>query len=108
MEEKIVKAEMLKRIAKRLQQEGKRYGQEKVRDILDAFLDELVEAMGNGDSVVFNGYFILEPQFRKERKGQDIYNKKEVIIPAQYKPHLQPGIKLEEAAQLYTEKKLSQ
>lgn len=106
MNEKIIKPAMVQKIAKQLKSNGKRYSQEAVNDILSAFLDELVEATENGDSIVFNGYFIIEPQLWKERKRRDIYNNKEVVVPEHYKPHFKAGGRLMKAAQSYTEKML--
>lgn len=104
MNEKITKPTLVRKITRLLKCKNKKHSQEAVSDILDAFLDVAVEEMSKGNSIILNGYFTIEPQYRKERKARDVYNNTEVIIPAQYKPHIKVGTKLLQAAQYFTEK----
>lgn len=64
-----------------------------IRKVLNAFLDVLVDAISEGNSVGLDGCMILEPKYYKE-----------TITPAGYRLKLRTGVRMKEACQQLTEK----
>lgn len=121
MEEYIIKPGIVKRVTDKLKDTkivvggGKewrkrrynlKYTQDIVDNVITAFMDIITEAIENGDTVKLNGYMSIKPRFCKETKGRNVYNNKEVIIPAQYRAKIIPGSKLDKACKILSEREL--
>lgn len=64
-----------------------------IRKVLNAFLDVLVDAIAEGNSVGLDGCMILEPKYHKE-----------TITPAGYRLKLRTGVRMKDACKQLTEK----
>ncbi len=119
MNEKIIKPGIVKRVVDNLyetriviggnKEQYKRkyhlkYTQEIVNNVIDAFMDVVIEALENGDTIKLNGYMTIEPKYCAERMGNNFHTGERVVIPAQYKAKISVGTKLEEACKRLTEK----
>lgn len=76
-----------------------------IRKVLNAFLDVLVDAIAEGNSVGLDGCIILEPKYYKERKRKAFDCEREYYItPAGYRLKLRTGVRMKEACKQLTEK----
>lgn len=55
--------------------------------IIDAAIDEIVDAIAHGETITIRGLFTIAPKLRKEKVGRIIGRGKSIIIPAHYVPH---------------------
>ena len=111
--------EMVSRVVDRLYQQGERieiggnrhaykrkyhlkYSQLIVRKVLDAFLEEMVTVLSEGDTVKIAEYFKLEPKFYPEWELNSKICGNNLIIPEQYKPKMKLYKRLKEACKLLT------
>ena len=79
------------------------YTEEDVKRILDAALEELANALQNGDDVNITGYGSIGLKFRKERRmknGLDI-NGEYITLPGHNVPKLFAGKRLKVAAKIF-------
>lgn len=104
MNEKIIRAGVVKRIVDLTKSRNQPYTQEVVNDILTAFFDVVEEAISSGNSINLNGYLTIETQYRKERKARNVSENTEIIVPEHYKVNIKAGSKFNNAAAIYTEK----
>lgn len=78
------------------------YTEDDVRRVIDAALEELVEALKVGDCVTVNGYGTIGLRHRKERRTR---SRKEphdmIVVPAHNVPKLNAGKYLQIAAKIY-------
>ena len=66
-------------------------------EMVNAFLDQILNALAEGKKVSFVGFGSFEVKQRKERKGINPQNKKQIIIPARKVPVFKAGKKLKDA-----------
>ncbi len=108
MNQKINKNDLVRRISDKLSDERIVVGGNKelykrkyhlsyshviIRKVLNAFLDVLVDAIAEGNSVGLDGCMILEPKYHKE-----------TITPAGYRLKLRTGVRMKAACKQLTEK----
>ncbi len=62
-----------------------------VGDVLEAFMDGVMEAVKKGESVTFTGFGTFKPVKRKARKGRNPQTGEEIQIPARTVPVFRPG-----------------
>ena len=79
-----------------------KYSQLIVRKVLDAFLEEMVTVLSEGDTVKIAEYFKLEPKLYAGRKLNSKVCGNNLIIPEQYKPKMKLYKKLKEACKFLT------
>lgn len=121
MKEKIAKKDIVKRIVEKLKgtkiniggnkymykrEYNLKYTQEIVDNVISAFMDVIVDAIEDGDVIKLNGYMILEPKYYSEKRARNIYEGKEIIIPAQYRVKMSVGTKLEDACKRLSDKEI--
>lgn len=121
MKDKVVKSEIVKRVVEKLEgtkiniggnkysykrEYNLKYTQEIVDNVICTFLDVIVDIIENGDSVKLNSYMILEPKYYTEKRARNVYEDKEITMPAQYRVKLNVGTKLEEACKRLSEREL--
>lgn len=121
MKDKVVKSEIVKRVVEKLKgtkiniggnkhsykrEYNLKYTQEIVDNVICGFLDVIVDIIENGDSVKLNSYMILEPKYYTEKRARNVYEDKEITMPAQYRVKLNVGTKLEEACKRLSEREL--
>ena len=63
----------------------------------DTFIDKMVEALKDKDSVNLSGFGVLQSVYRAERKGHNPHTKQPMTIPASYALKFKPAKKLKEA-----------
>ncbi len=71
-----------------------------IKPVLNAYLDVLIEAIVNGESVKIYDYFKIEPYYVKEKSLNVFgFNKTHINkrIPSHYKIKFTPGAKMKEA-----------
>lgn len=124
MNQRINKMEIKDRVRKRLKDErfiiggnGKghpyskkyklRYTKEIIEKVVNALMDVLVDIIKDGDIAIMDGYFKIEPSFRRERKRINPYSGKIYIHPAHYIFKASVGKHLKEACKRLTEKTLN-
>jgi DNA-binding protein HU-beta len=66
-------------------------------EMVNAFLDQILNALAEGKKVSFVGFGSFEVKQRKERKGINPQNKQQIIIPARKVPVFKAGKKLKDA-----------
>lgn len=78
------------------------YTEEDVRRVIDAALEELVEALKVGDCVTVNGYGSIGLRYRKERRTKSRQEPHEmIVVPGHHVPKLNAGKYLQVAAKIY-------
>ena len=119
MNKTYVTKEMVSRVVDRLYQQGERievggnrhaykrkyhlkYSQIIVRNVLNAFLEEIAVVLSEGDAVKITGYFRLEPKLYKGWKLNSKVCGNNLIIPEQYKPKMKLYKRLKEACKSLT------
>lgn len=119
MNKTYVTKEMVSRVVDRLYQQGERievggnrhaykrkyhlkYSQLIVRKVLDAFLEETVAVLSEGDTVKIAEYFKLEPKLYAGRELNSKVCGNNLIIPEQYKPKMKLYKRLKEACKSLT------
>ena len=87
-----------------------KYSQEIVDNVISAFLEDLVDALENGDAVAFDGYMSIKPTYSAERMGRNVYanDKQNIVIPAQYRVKIKAGKRLKDACKRFSEKVLAE
>ena len=108
MNEKIIRQGVVKRIVDLTKSRNQNYTQEVVGNILTAFFDVIEEAITNGNSINLNGYLTIGTQYRKDSKARNVYENTEIIVPEHYKVNIKAGSKFNNAAAIYTEKRLGE
>lgn len=123
MKEKIVKSDIVKRVVEKLKgtkiniggnkysykrEYNLKYTQEIVDNVICAFMDVIVDIIENGDSVKLTSYLMLEPKYYTQKRARNIYDDKEIIVPARYRVKLNVGSKLEEACERLSERELKE
>lgn len=108
MNEKIIKPGVIYRIFELTKSRNKNHSIETISEVLTAFLDVVENSISAGTSVVLNGYMVIEPRHRPQKKIYCAGKHEEITIPEQYRAYIKPGSKLAKAAKRYTEKKLGE
>ena len=123
MKEKVVKSDIVKRVVEKLKgtkiniggnkysykrEYNLKYTQEIVDNVICAFMDVMVDTIENGDSVKLIGYLTLEPKYYAKKRARNVYDDKEIIVPARYRVKLNVGSKLEEACERLSERELKE
>lgn len=116
------KADLIKRVVEKLNDTkivigGNKYFYKKlyhlkytriiVSNVINAFLDELVNITENGDIVELRGYFVIEPIYCKETVARNCYTNEPLIIPPRYRIKIHSGSRFEEVSKRLTEKELN-
>ena len=65
---------------------------------LDAVLDTIVDAMGNGDPVMIPGFGTFTRKHRSARKGRNPQTGEEITVPESTVAFFKPGKRMKEAA----------
>ncbi len=108
MNEKIIRPGVVKKIVDLTKSRNQPYTQEVVNDVLTAFFDVVEDAIANGNSINLNGYLTIETQYRAERKGRNVSENTEIVVPEHYRVNIKPGSKFNNAAAIYTEKQIKE
>lgn len=66
-------------------------------EMVNAFLDQILEALAEGKKVSFVGFGTFEVKERDERKGINPQTKEAITIPARKVPVFKAGKKLKDA-----------
>ncbi|MBI9030393.1 HU family DNA-binding protein [bacterium] len=66
-------------------------------EIVNAFLDQILNALAEGKKVSFVGFGSFEVKERQERKGINPQTKEQITIPARKVPVFKAGKKLKDA-----------
>lgn len=82
----MTKKEIIKLVAKKTN-----YKQKEVSDIVEATMDEIMDAVTDGKKVVFVNFGIFEPKKKATKKGVNISNGEPLIIPSKNVPAFRPG-----------------
>ncbi|MCD8157376.1 MAG: HU family DNA-binding protein [Clostridiales bacterium] len=98
---KVYRDELVRRVAKRLNRRKYevseeeyysdrkkydfRYSQEKVKDVLEAILDETTELLGKGRTIHLQNYIVIEPKQCAERDSFNINTNRMKTIKPRYK-----------------------
>lgn len=123
MNEIIAKKELVKKVVKKL--EGTKisiggnktfykrlynlkYSQEITDNVISAFMDVIKDTVENGDTIKFNGYMVIAPKYYAKRHARNVYEKKNIVVPEQYKVRISAGSKLKEAAKRLTDRELAE
>ena len=80
------KNELVEAIAQRVE-----LPKNKVRAVVDAFCDLVIEVTRKGDRVTLVGFGTFYPAERKERKGRNPRTGEEMVIPAHTVVRFKPG-----------------
>lgn len=72
-----IKAELIKRTAKRACVTSAMCGR-----IIDAFIDEIIASLVNGDKVCLDNFMIFDFVERRPRNGKDLNTGEAVVFPA--------------------------
>ncbi|MFW5703042.1 MAG: HU family DNA-binding protein [Candidatus Dojkabacteria bacterium] len=62
-----------------------------VADVLEAFMNGVMNTVKKGDSVTFTGFGTFKPMERKARTGRNPQTGAEIKIPARTVPVFRPG-----------------
>ncbi len=106
MNEKIIRPGVIQRIFNLTKSRKQNHSIETISEILTAFFDVVENSISIGNTIVLNGYMIIEPRHRPQKEIYCAGKGKEITIPEQYRVYIKPGSKLATAAKRYTEKKL--
>lgn len=66
-------------------------------EVVNAFLEQITEALAEGERVSFVGFGTFEVKQRDERKGINPQTREQILIPARKVPVFKAGKKLKEA-----------
>ncbi len=108
MNERIIKPGVIHRIFELTKSRKQNHSLETINEIITAFLDVIENSISIGSAVVLNGYMVIEPRHRPQKKVYCAGKGKEITIPEQYRAYIKPGSKLATAAKRYTEKKIGE
>lgn len=114
MNKTYVTKEIISRVVDRLYQQGERievggnrhtykrkyhlkYSQIIVRNVLNAFLEEIAVVLSEGDAVKITGYFRLEPKLYKRWEQKFKLCEEKQTVPDQYKPKVKLYKRLKDA-----------
>lgn len=67
-----------------------------VSDVLEAFMEAVMGALANGDTVTFTGFGTFKVAQRKARTGRNPQTGQEIKIPARNVPTFKPGKELKD------------
>lgn len=67
------------------------YHKDHIRNILAAAFELIKESVNKGDVVELRGFGTFHPIIKKERKGQDMYRGKTIVIPEKRFPKFVPA-----------------
>lgn len=113
-QEKINKQDIVRRVVEKLEgtkigtggNRNIKYSQKVVHNVINTFMDVIVDAVEEGESVMWSGYMTLEPKHYVERKARNLYEDKEITLPERYGVKLNVGSKLKEACKRLSEREL--
>ena len=108
MNEKIIKPGLIQRIFDLTKSRKQNHSIEPINEILTAFLDVVQNSVSVGNSIVLNGYMIIESRHRPQKEIYCVGKGKAITIPEQYRAYIKSGSKLANAAKRYTEKKMGE
>ena len=86
------KRELVKRISRKTNQR-----QNIVKDIVQFFLDEIIEELGKGNRLEFREFGIFQTVVKKERQARNPRTGDPVNVPAKAAVHFKVGRKMKEA-----------
>lgn len=69
-----------------------RHADERIRPVLQAFLDEIVEQLGQGNRIEFRDFGIFEVRQRAARTAQNPKTLQPVPVPARKSVKFKPGL----------------
>jgi len=69
------------------------YTQKNIKEIVEAFLENVMLSLSEGNSVVLRGFGTFELKKRKKRTGRNINTGESVDIPERYAVVFKPGAK---------------
>ena len=95
------KRELVKRIAKKTNQR-----QNIVKDIIQMFLDEIIEELGKGNRLEFREFGIFQTVVKKERQARNPRTGTPVTVPSKAAVHFKVGRKMKEAMRKIPSEKL--
>ncbi len=82
------------------------YTQEIVDNVLGALLHTIKDAISEGDSIQLNGYMTIKPIYCNPRTARNVYENKEIQLPARYKLKIKAGSKLNAACEQFNDKEV--
>lgn len=71
--------------------------QKQVNEVVDGFLDTIVETLATGEKVVVTGFGTFEVRLRAERTGKNPRTGETIVVPEQKTPAFRAGKLLKDA-----------
>lgn len=87
----VTKKDIIDRLQVRLANRGTPPSKQTLNDVVDAWVDELMNALVQGSRIEFRGFGVFSPKARKARRGRNPKTGAPVEVPARTTVVFQPG-----------------